>query len=164
MVLKENVQPIEIAFNLTESGLNVFTQVELQLPTVVGQNLVFDIDIIELFPNPPMDPVAAGEVSQAFQVTLQSQSAILQWEDSSLVAATRRQAHASAALLANSEEIQDLHMDTRGRANLISTDSIFVGIDSVNTTLVTQWQGRIVGSLVKLSPAALTQLVLSQLS
>ena len=164
MVLKENVQPIEISFNLVESGLSVYTQLELQLPTVVAQNLVFDIDLIELFPNPPMDPIAAGEVSQAFQVTLQSQAAILQWDDSSLVAASRRQSQASAALLANSEEIQNLHMDTRGRANLIATESIFVGIDSLNTTLVTRWQGRIIGSLVKLTPASLTQLVLSQLS
>ena len=163
MVLKENVQPIEITFNLTESALNTFTELELQLPTVVGQNLVFDIDQIELFPNPPADPVAAGEVSQSIQFTLQTQSAIQQWSNTSVIAAYRRFAHASAALLHNGENDDQLHMDTRGRANLIATESIFVGIDSINTTLVTQWQGRIIGSLIKLTPQALTQLVLSQL-
>ena len=164
MALKEGKQPIEIDFTLVESGLNVYTELEIELPVVIGENLVFDLDVVEFKQAPPFDPVAAGAVNQEFQFTFNSQTALIPWTDNNIVAAGSKAAHASAALLHSGIENHGIHLDTRGRANLIARDSIFLGIDSLNTTVVWTMEGRLIGSLVKLDLKALTQLVLQQLS
>lgn len=163
MVLKEGIQPIEIGFNITESALSVYTEEEITLPVVLQNNTVFDVDKIEWLSTPPMDPIAAGEVSQSMQLTLHTQTAIQQRDNPDVLVAVKRGAHASAAALNSPHADDTLHAETKDRANLIAKTSIFIGIDSLNTTLVTQWSGRIIGSLVKLDQKALTQLVLSQL-
>ena len=164
MVLKETVQPIEIAFTLGESAVNVYTSLEIDLPVNVNTGLVFDIDQIEVKMSPSFDPVAAGEVVQEFQFTFNDQTAILFWENDQVVAAGRRSAHASAALLHSGAITDKLHMDTKGRANLIARTSLFLGIDSVNTTVGWRIDGRLIGSLVKVTQTQLTQLVLNQLT
>lgn len=164
MVLKETEQPVEIGFNLTETGLNVYSNLEIDLPVNVNTGLVFDLDKIEYLMTPSPDPAAAGVVSQIAQFTLNQQTAILQWDNVQVIAAIRRDAHASAALLHSGLKDRELHVDTRGRANLIAKPEIFLGIDSANTTVVYQMQGRMIGSLVKVTQAQLTQLVLSQLT
>lgn len=164
MALKENEQPIEIGFNLVETGVNVFSELEIDLPVQLNSGLVFDIDKIEYFINPSFDPVAAGNTEAIFQFTFSSQTAVLDWDNSDIIAGVRRIAHASAALLHSSSDTYELHMDTRGRANLIARSSIFLGIDTGNTTVVHRVQGRLIGSLVKVDQKALTQLVLNQLT
>ncbi len=164
MALKEGVQPVEVGFDLTESGLNVYTSLEILLPVNVQSGDVFDLDLIEFIMDPPFDPVAAGKVDQSFQFTFNEQTAILSFDDNDIIAAGKRQAHASAALLHSGDRINGLHLDTRGRANLIAKNKIFLGMDSVNTTLVWQMNGRLIGSVVKLDQKSLTQLVLSQIS
>ena len=163
MVLKENQQPIEVEFQLAESGLNVFTEVEIDLPVNLQSGLVFDIDKIEYNMSPSFDPVAAGEVNQEAQFTLTTQANLLGWRNVAVIAGVIKRAHASAALLHSAISLEELHMDTRGRANLIARTSIFLGIDSLNTTVVWTITGRLIGSLVKLKADQLTQLVLQQL-
>jgi len=164
MVLKETEQPIEIPFNVTMGGVGTFTEVEIDLPTNVNSNLVFDLDKVELYMFPAFDPAAAGVVSQHFQVTFNTQTAVLGYQLDDIIAARTFEAHASAALLHSGERVSDLHMDTRGRANLIAKDSVFIGIDNVNCTVVAIARGKLIGSLVKLKLESLTQLVLSQLT
>ena len=164
MVLKETEQPVELPINLPTSGVNTFTEVEIQLPTNVNNNLVFDIDKIEYFMGPSFDPIAAGVVNQQWQLTFNSQAAILLCDNDDVIASAAIEAHASAALLHSGERSAELHVDTQGRANLIAKDSIFLSIDSVNATAIARVQGRIIGSLVKLKLEQLTQLVLSQLT
>ena len=164
MTLKENIQPIEIDFFLDETGLNVYSELEINLPVNVQEGLVFDIDQIEFQQTPAFDPAAAGAVFQAWQLTFNTQAALLNWSDSQILAAGSKNAHASAALLHSGSETYELHTDTRGRANLVARSSIFLGIDSQNTTVVWRMQGRLIGSLVKIDQKALTQLVLNQLT
>lgn len=164
MVLKETEQPVEIPFEITMSGLGTFTEIEIQLPTNVNSNLVFDIDLIEEQTFPAFDPAAAGVTSQNLQFTFNSQSVILAYQNDEVIAARTYEAHASAALLHSGERISDLHMDTQGRANLIAKDSIFASLDNVNCTIAAITRGRIIGSMVKLKLEQLTQLVLSQLT
>lgn len=164
MVLKEMTQPIEIPFSVVESVVNTYTELEIDLPVNVNTGLVFDIDQIEFQMAPAFDPVAAGETRQEAQFTFNTQSALLQWDNSQIIAAVSKRAQASAALLHSGIEIYELHMDTRGRANLVARQSIFLGIDSLNTTVTWRISGRLIGSLVKVEQKQLTQLVLNQLT
>lgn len=163
MVLKEGVQPIEIPFTLVESGLNTYSELKILLPTNIQDGLVFDLDKIEYQMAPSFDPAAAGEVKQEMQLSLTTQSAVIGWDNAVIIAGVIKRAQASAALLHSGTEMYELHVDTRGRANLIGKSSIFLGIDSVNTTVVWRVSGRLIGSLVKLDQKALTQLILNQL-
>lgn len=163
MVLKETVQPVEVPFTLVETGVGTYSSLELDLPVNVQQGLVFDLDVIELDMAPAFDPVAAGEVLQEVQFTLNVQTALLGFDDPNMIAAKIKRAHASAALVHSGVEFSELHMDTRGRANLIAKNEIFVGVDSVNTTVIFTATGRLVGSIVKIKADQLTQLVLSQI-
>jgi len=164
MVLTEKTQPVEIDFNLPMTGVDTFTQVEIDLPVNVQTGLVFDIDLIEMMITPEFDPLAAGQTSVDVNFTFNSQAAILGWNNNDMIASENHNAHASAALLHSGKVISRLHIDTRGRANLIARTSIFLGIDSTNCTVVQRTQGRIIGSLVKIDQKALTQLVLNQLT
>ena len=164
MTLKDNVQPIEIDFSLVESALNVFTELEINLPVNLQSNEVFDLDLLEFKMSPSFDPVAAGATSHDFQFTLNSQSALLPWTNNQIIASGTNQAHASAALIHSGTDFYGMHNDSRGRANLIARTSIFLGIDSLNTTVVWTMEGRLIGSLVKIDQKALTQLVLNQLT
>ena len=164
MVLKESEQPIEIPFRLPMSAANTFTELEINLPVNVNNNLVFDLDRIEFVMAPSFDPIAAGRVFQAWTLCFNTQSALLTWDDSQVIAAFTIEAHASAALLHSGERLAELHNDTTGRANLIARASIFMGINSSNATVLATVEGRLIGSLVKLKPEQLTQLVLNQLT
>ena len=164
MALKEGQQPIEIDFTLSEAVAGTFVELEINLPVNVQDGLVFDLDQIEYRISPSFDPVAAGFVEQRVQFTFNTQAAILSWSNGQVIAGMGIQAHASAALLHSGERLAELHVDTRGRANLIARSSIFMGIDSINTTAVFNVQGRMIGSLIKVEQKALTQLVLNQLT
>ena len=145
MVLKEGIQPVEIDFNFVQSGANTFTQVEIELPVNINNQLIFDMDLVEFLLNPANDPIAAGEMIMVIQLTLSSQSAILDWDNNDLIFAYSKRAHASAALLHSGIEEYSLHRDTQGRANFIARDSVFLAIDSTNVTLATRIQGRLIG-------------------
>lgn len=164
MVLKDNEQPIEIPFSLVETGVGTYSKVEVVLPVSVQQNIVFDLDQIEIDTTPAFDPAAAGNTAHQMQFTFNEQAALIPWDNKDVIAAKNILAHASAALLHSALRINDLHIDTRGRANLIARSSIWLGIDSINTTVVFTATGRLIGSLVKLDQKALTQLVLAQLT
>lgn len=164
MVLKEGIQPVEVPFALSESGVNTFTEDGITLPVTVEQNRVFDLDLVEFRISPSFDPIAAGDVNRQFQFTLNDQTGLLAWNNSDVIAAMRISAQASAALLHSGVERYDLHMDTRGRANLIARNAIRLAIQSVNTTAVGNVQGRLIGSIVQLSQKNVSQLVLAQLS
>ena len=164
MALNEKIQPIEIPFTLVESGVGTYTELEIVLPVILQDGIVFDIDQIEYNFSHAFDPVAAGDTQYQIQFSLQSLAAITGWNDNDIIAAVRLQAQASAALLHSGVDKYELHMDTRGRANYVARTSIFLGIDSINTTAVVRTQGRIIGSLVKVGEKALTQLVLQQLT
>lgn len=164
MALKETVQPVEISFNLVMTAIQTYTEVELELPVNINSNLVFDMDLIEFVVSPSFDPIAAGLVSVNAQLTFNTQAAVLGWQDNDVIFSYSKEAHASAALLHSGVEERSLHEDTRGRANLIARDSVFLGIDSVNCTAVQRIQGRLIGSLTKLKLEQLTQLVLNQLT
>lgn len=164
MALKEGQQPVEIDFSLAESAVNTYTSLEIDLPVIIQEGLAFDIDLIEYRISPSFDPVAAGHVEQRFQFTFNEQTALLGLDNNQVVAGAGISAQASAALLHSGERLFEMHIDTRGRANLIARSSIFLGIDSLNTTIAFNVTGRLIGSLVKVDQKALTQLVLNQLT
>lgn len=163
MVLKETQQPVEVDMNLTLAVADTYLSVEIQLPVAIQQGLVFDIDLIEFLLTPSPDPVAAGNVEQGWQLTLNEQTSILAYTNNDVIAAYTRTAHASAALLHSGFSEFRLHNNTVGRANLIAKDSIFLGMDTLNVTVVAVLAGRIIGSIVALKEKALTQLLLGQL-
>ena len=163
MVLNEKTQPIEIPFNITMGGAGTFTQDEIALPSNINAGVVFDLDKIEIGGLGQLDPTAAGQVTGLFQVTKSSQSAIIGFHETDVIARRDVRAHGSAATLHSSAIIEDLHMDTRGRANLIPRNSVFLGVDTDNNDIVITIRGVLIGSLVKISGAALQQLVLSEL-
>ena len=89
---------------------------------------------------------------------------LLGFSNDQVIASGTKRGHASAALLHSGMELWEMHTDTRGRANLIAKDSIFLAMDTVNATVAGAIEGRLIGSLVKLKIEQLTQLVLNQLT
>jgi hypothetical protein len=163
MTLKENVQPVELPFSLVEAVAGTYISIEIELPTNIQQGWVFDLDLIEWNMSPLFDPVAAGNTLFAWQFTFNDQAALLGWDNNQILAAGVVKSHASAALVLEGLLKNLLHHDTRGRANLVAKPEIFLGIDSTNTTAVTTFEGRLIGSITKLDQKQLTQLVLSQI-
>lgn len=164
MVLKENEQPIEVPFEIIESGANTFTQIEIQLPVNLNNNLVFDLDEIALEGLGELDSAAAVMTNSNFQLTLTTQAAMIQFNDDDLIAKRNVQTMASAANVNGGILVEELHMDTKGRANYIARDSVFASVFGVNQATALAVRGRLIGSLVKLKLENLTQLVLNQLS
>ena len=164
MTLNPKQQPVEIDFTIIEAVVNTYVEIEIDLPVDVNQQTVFDLDEIEYNMLPAFDPVAAGGVSQLWQLTFTSQSAILDWDNDQVIAGGVRHAHASAAALHSGDRLWELHVKTADRANFIARRSVFLGIDSTNTTVVFAMRGRLVGSILKIKQDQLTQLVLNQLT
>ena len=163
MVLKPSIQPVEIPFSVTESGANTFTTLNIALPVQLGSGLVFDLDVIEMEGLAVQDAAAVGIVSSEMNVTLSVQTAMLQWSNQDLIAASKIVGHASAIDLPRAVSRENLHMDTKDRANYIAAESVNVSVAGINQTTARRITGRLIGSLVKLSQVDLTQILLSQL-
>lgn len=154
-------QPVKIPFNVTETGANTFTQVEVNLPTSALSGLVLDLDEIELsITQPTMAANTLGQID--IQVTQSTQTAILGLDNDNLIAFLRREAtnNSGNAGFYTWYHDQNLGILSRDRPNYIPLRDVFIAIQGTAQSAAKNVTGNLIGRLVKVSQEQLTSLLL----
>ena len=152
--------------SITESAANTFTSQKIELPNVKGIN-AFDLDKIEFRWSAPAPAFADDYGSTHYQIQKSTGSpptAMLGYDDDKVL-------YDLTVDIASGTEAADLRMivtkefgeEHVGFAEYIANDEIYLCVQGTSNGAVASGQGKLIGSIEKLSQSELTTLLLNTL-
>jgi len=166
MALKNNQQPSKVGISITEAAANTFTSQKIELPNVKGLN-AFDLDKIEFRWSAPAPAAPDDYGSTHFQIqksTGSSPTGMLGYDDDKVL-------YDVTIDTASGTEAADLKMifykefgsEHVGYAEYIANDEVYLCVQGTANGAPASGQGKLIGSIEKLSQSELTTLLLNTL-
>lgn len=169
MAIKENEQPTFIHGTITETAINTFSALEIQVPRVLGQRLLFDVD--EVFidverARPTLGADAHAGAEAQVVISENEPTALLTFDDPRILAATLQGALANATdVIWEGRERGNNLWETITHANLVPDDKVWLVVQGTGNRAghtLSAWC-RIKGKLAKVSQDDFEALILSRL-